>query len=66
MKTVSHVLLEAFCIGIILALMIYLIMFFVPKTHILITLVAFACGAAFHIICQVTGLNDWYVRNYYN
>jgi hypothetical protein len=64
MKTIFRVLVEAICIGAVLALMIYLIMMFVPKTRILIAVTAFVCGALFHIVCQLTGVNDWYVRTY--
>jgi hypothetical protein len=65
MKTMFVVLLEAFCIGVIIAVMTYLSMLFIPKKMIWIVIVAFICGASFHILCQITGLNDWYVKNYY-
>jgi hypothetical protein len=29
------------------------------------TAAAFVCGAAFHVICEVTGLNEWYARTYF-
>lgn len=65
MKTLFVVLLEAFCIGIIIAFMTYLMMLFIPNKMIWIVAIAFICGASFHILCHITGLNDWYVKNYY-
>jgi hypothetical protein len=65
MKTMFVVLLEALCIGIIIAIMTYLSMLLVPNKMIWIVAIAFICGASFHILCQITGLNDWYVKNYY-
>lgn len=66
MKTFFTVFIEALFIGVILAIMICLSMLIVPKNNIIwIAIAAFMCGASFHIICQVTGLNDWYVKNYY-
>ena len=66
MKTFVTIFIEALCIGVTLAIMMYLSMLIVPKNRIIwIAIAAFMCGAFFHIICQVTGLNDWYVKNYY-
>lgn len=66
MKTFLLVFIEALFIGVILAIMMCLSMLIVPKNHIIwIAIAAFVCGASFHIICQVTGVNDWYVKNYY-
>jgi hypothetical protein len=66
MKTFFTVFIEALFIGVILAIMMCLSMLIVPKNHIIwIAIAAFMCGVSFHIICQVTGLNDWYVKNYY-
>jgi hypothetical protein len=66
MKTFLVVFIEALCIGVILSIMMCLSMIIVPKNRMIwIAIAAFACGASFHILCQVTGLNDWYVKNYY-
>ena len=66
MKTFFTVFIEALCIGVILAIMMFLSMLIVPKNRIIwIAIASFACGASFHILCQVSGLNDWYVKNYY-
>jgi len=65
MKTFGKVLIEAFCIGVILAIMMYLSLIVAPnKEWFSIALASFICGAGFHLICQYTGINDWYVRTY--
>ena len=66
MKTFFTVFIEAICIGAIISIMMFLSMLIVPKNRIVwIAIAAFACGASFHILCQVSGVNDWYVKNYY-
>jgi hypothetical protein len=66
MKTVTTVLIEALFVGIILSIMLSLTSLLLPNHSLIwLALAAFVCGAAFHIICQVTGINDWYVNNYY-
>jgi hypothetical protein len=66
MKTVSTVLIEALFVGIILSIMLTLFTILLPNRSLIwLAVAAFVCGAAFHIICQVTGINDWYVKNYY-
>jgi hypothetical protein len=66
MKTVTTVLVEALCIGAILSIMMYLSILVIPKDNLIwIAIAAFFCGAIFHILCQISGLNEWYVQNYY-
>jgi hypothetical protein len=66
MKTVKIVLIEAICIGIILSIMLSLFILILPDINLIwVAFAAFVCGAAFHVLCQVTGINDWYVKNYY-
>jgi hypothetical protein len=66
MKTVGTVLIEALFVGIILSIMLSLFTLLLPNINLMwLAFAAFVCGAAFHIICQVTGINDWYVKNYY-
>ena len=66
MKTVLTVLIEALFVGVLLSIMLTLFTLLLPNRSLIwIAVAAFVCGAAFHIICQVTGINDWYVKNYY-
>ena len=66
MKTVITVLIEALFVGVILSIMLSLFTLILPSRSLIwLAVAAFVCGAAFHIICQVTGINDWYVNNYY-
>ena len=66
MKTVTIVLIEALVVGVILSIITGLTTLLMPdRSLIWIVVNAFLCGAAFHILCQVTGVNDWYVKNYY-
>jgi hypothetical protein len=50
---------EAGVVGVILALMMWAVTW---KSDV--ALWAFGCGAAFHLGCEVTGVNKWYVDNY--
>jgi hypothetical protein len=63
MKSALRVLTEAAFIGAVLALIMAACMRALPGTSI--EYVAFACGAAFHVGCQITGLNDWYARTHF-
>ena len=66
MKTALTVLIEALFVGILLSIIMGLTTLLIPDRSLLwIVINAFLCGAAFHILCQVTGINDWYVKNYY-
>ena len=65
MKTPLTVLTEATLIGGILALMVYAGLRLAPRGTVWTVLVAFVCGALFHIGCQLTGLNDWYARAHF-
>ena len=66
MKTVGTVLIEALVIGILLSIMSSLFTLLLPNRSLLwLAVASFVCGAVFHILCQVTGVNDWYVKNYY-
>ena len=67
-----RVLVEAACIGAILALMMYITIGLLPSRCAVETdnraldvpLAAFICGGLFHIGCEVSGLNAWYARTY--
>jgi hypothetical protein len=66
-------LIEAPIIGILLVILFsitIIILQLIPllkKNHNLnMILSVFISGALFHIICEYTGLNVWYSKNYYN
>lgn len=66
-------LIEAPIIGILLVILFsitIIILQLIPllkKNHNLnMFLSVFISGALFHIICEYTGLNVWYSKNYYN
>ena len=66
---------EAACVGLLLALMMYVVcgnrdswmvpVSVLPDGLASTTAAALVCGAAFHVICEVTGLNEWYARTYF-
>ena len=66
---------EAACVGLVLALMMYVVcrnrdswivpVSVLPDGLASTTAAALVCGAAFHVICEVTGLNEWYARTYF-
>lgn len=62
MKAAHVVALEALVVGLSLALMVYAGTLVVPRGTVL---VAFVCGAMFHIACEVSGINAWYARTYF-
>ncbi len=65
MKAAHVVALEALVVGLCLALMIYAGTLVVPRGTMYTVLVAFVCGAMFHIVCEVSGINAWYARTYF-
>ena len=59
MKPPRTLALEAFVVGILLAILFFIVSKFAP------TLVAvFISGALFHVICEYSGVNAWYARTY--
>ena len=54
------VLVEAVVVGVVLALMMWAVTW---KSDV--AMWALLCGAVFHVGCEVTGVNKWYVDNYY-
>jgi hypothetical protein len=50
---------EAVVVGLILALMMWAVTWSSD-----VAIWAFVCGAVFHLGCEVTGVNEWYVKNY--
>ena len=51
---------EAVVVGLVLALMMWAVTWSSD-----VAVWAFVCGAGFHLGCEVTGVNEWYVKNYY-
>jgi hypothetical protein len=59
MKPPQTLALEAFVVGLFLAILFFIMSKFAP------TLVAvFISGALFHVICEYSGVNAWYARTY--
>jgi hypothetical protein len=54
------VLLEALVVGLLLVLL-----FMVVHRYMGTVPAVFVSGAAFHLICEATGVNAWYARNYF-
>ena len=51
--------LEAFVVGILLAILYFFLSRLAPPL-----VAVFLSGALFHLICEYTGVNAWYARNY--
>ena len=60
MKSLALLTLEALVVGLLLVLLFT----FVSKYMTPLPAV-FVSGAAFHLICEATGVNAWYARNYF-
>jgi len=54
------VLLEAIVVGLLLVLL-----YMVVRRYMGAVPAVFVSGAAFHLICEATGVNAWYARNYF-
>jgi hypothetical protein len=54
------VLLEALVVGLLLVLL-----YIVARRFMDAVPAVFVSGAAFHLICEATGVNAWYARNYF-
>jgi hypothetical protein len=79
-KTIITVLIEAVVVGLVLIPMAYIAGYFAKhlvgkpslpeicskwnENHIM-EVNLFLAGFLFHIVCQVSGVNKWYVDNYY-
>lgn len=60
MKPVTTVLFEALIVGILLVMLYALMsMYTKPLTAV------FLSGAAFHLLCEVSGVNKWYAQTYF-
>ena len=61
MKSLPVLALEALVVGAFLVLI-----FMFTKRYLDVVPAVFVSGAAFHLICEVTGVNAWYARNYFS
>jgi hypothetical protein len=65
-KTIPRILLEGIIIGVILVIIFWIINLW-PHDHnklYLLLLKILTSGFIFHILCEYTGLNIWYVNDY--
>jgi hypothetical protein len=60
MKSVSLVSFEALVVGALLVLI-----FMGVSRYMSAVPAVFVSGAVFHLLCEVTGVNAWYARNYF-
>jgi hypothetical protein len=76
MKTIGATLVEALCIGAVLAVAMYIAISnraawmvaldSVPLGAPSAALAGLVVGALFHIVCEVSGLNEWYAKTYFD
>jgi TRAP-type C4-dicarboxylate transport system permease large subunit len=60
MKSIQTLSLEALVVGLLLV-----ILYMVTRRFMDSVPAVFVSGAAFHLICEATGVNAWYARNYF-
>jgi hypothetical protein len=61
MKSITNVLIEAVIVGIGLIAIVRMVSYFKLNNEML---TLFVSGVTFHIICEYTGVNEWYARDY--
>lgn len=61
-KSDDTILLEAGVVGLLLVILYLCLHLVLGRSYITL----FVAGALFHILCEISGLNKWYVDNYYN
>lgn len=61
MKPLSLLLLEALVVGALLV-----VIFMVTSRYLAPVPAVFVSGAVFHLLCEATGVNAWYARNYFS
>lgn len=62
MKEYSRILIEAILVGLLLVLVFNIVKYVLIEQSI--TVQIFISGALFHILCEITGVNIWYVKDY--
>lgn len=63
-KNIFTILTEAIVVGILLIIVFEFTKSILPGSSSFIQL--FVCGALFHILCEISGINIWYANNYYS
>lgn len=61
-KDYTTVLIEAIVVGGLLVVLFYTVKSIIPSYSEMMQL--FVTGAVFHILCEISGINLWYVKNY--
>lgn len=61
MKSLALLALEAIIVGALLV-----IVFMIARRHMAPIPAVFVSGAAFHLLCEASGVNAWYARSYFN
>lgn len=67
MNLIFDLLIEAFVVGVLLLLLYKFIHslfdFFGIKSDYTFDVILFISGFLFHILCEITGVNNWYLTN---
>ena len=64
MKAIQTVLLEAVVVGVLLIVIYYILEIVLQKFKLHQIVLLFLAGSLFHLICEFTGVNIWYVKEY--